>query len=99
MKYVLNAFLIFSITPAFALCPIDSNESVCTLPNAQQNGSLLFQNNTNQTNKTQNMLQPRDNSSSANNMLNNNKNLQRNPNCMFGTCLNDLKNTQESSFK
>ncbi len=99
MKYVLTAFLIFSITPVFALCPIDSNESVCTLPNAQQNGLPLFQNNTNQINKTQNMLQPGDSSNSANNMMNNNKNLQRNPNCMFGTCLNDLKNTQRSSFK
>ena len=97
MKKFLIIYFMFNIMPAFSLCSLDSNESVCALPNSQQQSSLLFQKEGSQINNTQKLLQPNVNIES--NIQNANKNLQRNSNCMFGTCLNDLKNTQESSFK
>lgn len=49
MKKLLLFLSLFLIIPAWALCPVDGGESVCSLPDASQSSSgmpLFQQNNT-----------------------------------------------------
>lgn len=90
MKKLLLILTLSLVVPAWALCPIENGESVCTLPVDNPSGMQLFQNNNTinsntNINKMTNTLQP----SVLNNSFIQNQNgiqMQGSLGCQFGNC-------------
>jgi hypothetical protein len=87
-------FLLIFTMPVYALCPIDSGESVCSLPDFKQNSTQIFQdiNSEKNLNDNQTQLQPLQKDDLFNKMRAPNYELMKyDSGCQFGTCVQDLK--------
>ena len=93
-KYLLLPALLISL-PVFSACPIESGETVCTLPNFREQVQPIFD-NTNypkSVNPAQN-LQPLKREDPINQMRGPNNQLNYNSGCQFGVCLQDPKESR-----
>lgn len=85
---ILNLFIaLLLISPAFALCPVNSGESVCNLPNYGSNQLPIFQDENSEANmnKTQPQLQPFHDNNNMN-QINDNNIFNNQTGCQFGIC-------------
>ena len=90
-KFFLICFSLSIIVPSYALCPIESGESVCSLPQLREQVSPIFKDTsvgTTMSNPQVN-LQPLSRESSIEQMRGPNNNLNYNSGCQFGMCLQD----------
>ena len=99
MKKFYIILLLFLILPINAMCPIDDGETVCSISDV--NTSLPAFQNTNTSsniNNTQKPLQPFKTEDSINTI---NKpdmnNMNYNTGCQFGSCVQDLTNTNNKN--
>ena len=99
---IVKKFFVFilsaAVLPVIALCPIDSGEDVCTLPNSNST-SPLFQNPNASTNinRTGTPLQTRQEDKFDRVDFPEKSNMNYNTGCQFGNCLYDLNNTHNKS--
>jgi hypothetical protein len=97
MRKLLLMLLLSSISPVFAVCPIDSGESVCALPSFREQVRPIYSetlNNTN-VNRPSLNLQPLQREDPINQMRGPNNDLNYNSGCQFGVC---LQNPEESKL-
>ena len=87
MKKLTLLFTLLIVSPAFALCSIDFNESVCSLPDGKNNILPIFQNENTETNlqKTQPQLKPFQETGNYTSMDDNNI-FNNQTGCQFGVC-------------
>lgn len=94
MKRLLILSLLYLAMPAYALCSVDAENSVCALPNFNTNKTHLFQNTNKEANlnSIQTPLQPfrHDNLFNEPNIPNNEL-MKYDSGCQFGLCVQDLK--------
>lgn len=90
-KFAVLLFSLFITMPVHALCPVDSGEKVCSIPQFRQQVSPIFRDRNTGTDLSnpQVQLQPLDRSSSMEQMRGPNNNLNYNSGCQFGICLQD----------
>ena len=90
-KFFIIIFSVFIFLPSYALCPIESGESVCSLPQFREQVSPIFKDistGTTMSNPQVN-LQPLSRESSVEQMRGPNNDLNYNSGCQFGICLQD----------
>lgn len=76
--------------PAFALCPIEGGESVCTIPDVKQPFNSMFLDKTNSSiGSNSERLQPKTKENPIDNMRGQNSKINNSSTCAFGSCLND----------
>ena len=77
--------------PVYALCPIESGNTVCSVPDIKQPFNSMFMNKTNNMNLNDdaNKLQPKTKENPIDNMRGQNSKLNNSSTCAFGNCLND----------
>ena len=94
MQKTLFLSLLYIVMPSYALCSLDAENSVCTLPDFNTNNTLLFQNASVQTNINNNQtpLQPfkQENLFNKTNIPNNIL-MKYDSGCQFGVCVQDLR--------
>ena len=93
MKKLLIVFLLIFIMPSYATCPVNSGESVCSLPDFGSNSKPLFQNTKIEANinNTQTPLQPLYKDDLFEKIRTpNNELMQYDSGCLFGVCVKDL---------
>lgn len=99
MKQLFILLLLLFTPTSFALCPIDSGETVCSITNFKNNSTSIFQNTNKESNlsETQIQLQPLqkenlfDKTRTPNNEL-----MQYDSGCQFGNCVQSLKDNLPS---
>ena len=76
---------------AFGICPINSENSVCSLPEPKTN-TPIFQNLNSERNMNNvpNILQPKQREDIINNINPSDNTMNYNSSCQFGSCLQDL---------
>lgn len=82
--------------PSFALCPIDENNTVCTLPMYREQVLPIYQEKGgiyNYGNNPNVHLQPIKREDPITNMRNPNNELNYNSSCQFGVCLPTVNDT------
>ncbi|MBR1775506.1 hypothetical protein IJ750_00325 [bacterium] len=89
MKKLLIIPALFISSASFALCPIDSEKTVCSLPQFQGSSRPVFQNQkTNlEMNKPNTMLQPLNKTNPIEEIRGPNVDMNYNSGCQFGVCL------------
>lgn len=94
MKQIYIILLLLSfIIPSFALCPIDSGESVCSIADFKTNSTSVLQNTKLESNLNDNYipLQPLQKENLFNKIRTpNNELMQYDSGCQFGTCVQNL---------
>ena len=92
MKKFLVLFLINTIIPVFASCPIEGGETVCSLPEfREQVGPVLKEDSSATFNQPNLQLQPLNREDPIDQMRHPNNSLNYNSHCQFGVCLQDSK--------
>lgn len=95
MKKLFILLQLIFVMPSFALCSIESTESICTLPKFNTNNSSSVFKNTNAeanlNNTNQPMLQPLQRDDLFEKIKTpNNELMKYDSGCQFGSCLQDL---------
>ncbi len=92
-KYLI--IIAFFTLPSFAACPIESGETVCSLPSFREQIKPTYQSNSpsNANSEPNSPLQPLSRQDPINQMRSPNNNLNYNSGCQFGVC---LQNPNES---
>ena len=93
MKKLFLLFSFFLYMPSFAVCSINPDESICTLPDFKTNIKPMFQNTNAEANINgiQTPLQPFKEETVDKKRIPNNELMKYDSGCQFGVCVQDLK--------
>jgi len=99
MKKLIILCLLLVSVPAFALCSIESGESICSISNPNNNSSLPIFQSPNAASNINNSTNKISSKNQLNNpvRIQNNSILKYNSGCQFGTCVQDINNSNENN--
>ncbi len=102
MKKLIILCLFLISVPAFALCSIESGESICSISNPNNSNSMpIFKSPnaaSNINNSASNFNSYRQNTKLNNQLREQNSSIMKyNSGCQFGTCVQDVNNANESN--